>query len=128
METIEEMKKELQKKLSEKRYMHSIGVMKMAQVLAKQHGEEEQTAKIVGLVHDIAKEIPQEEGRKYIKENKIELDEIEEKNPALWHAKIGADIVQKKISLYKANAICNQISYNRKPTNGQASKNYLYSR
>lgn len=96
MENFETIQKELEKNLSEKRYQHSLGVAKMAGILAKIHGEDEQIAELTGLAHDMAKELSLEENRKYIEENKIEIDEIEKQNPALLHAKIGADMAKKQ--------------------------------
>ncbi len=96
MEKFETIQKELEKSLSEKRYKHSLGVAKMAEILAKAHGENEQIASLTGLAHDIAKELSLEESKKYVEENKIEIDQIEKQNPALLHAKIGADMVKKQ--------------------------------
>lgn len=96
MELIKEIDNYLKENLSEKRYNHSIGVMKRAEELAKIYGIDEYKAKACGLAHDIAKEINKEEALKYIQENNIIIDEVERINPGLWHAKIGADIVKKK--------------------------------
>lgn len=96
MENFETIQKELEKNLSEKRYQHSLGVAKMAGILAKIHGEDEQIAELTGLAHDMAKKLSLEENRKYIEENNIEIDEIEKRNPALLHAKIGADMAKKQ--------------------------------
>ena len=43
--------------LSEKRYMHSVGVMRKAEQLAKKYGIDVNKAKLAGLAHDIAKEM-----------------------------------------------------------------------
>lgn len=82
--------------LSEKRFKHSLGVAKKAVELAKIYGVDEETARKVGIAHDIAKEMTGREISKYIKENNIEVDEIENKKPGLLHGKIGADIVAKE--------------------------------
>ena len=100
----EEIEKIVKQTLSEKRYKHSIGVAKRAAELAKIHGEDEKQAKIIGIAHDIAKEMPKEEVLIYAKENEIIFDEIEEKEPSLWHSKIGADIAIKKLGFTKEMA------------------------
>lgn len=92
----EKIDKDIKDILSEKRYKHSQGVSKRAVELAKIYGEDIEKARIVGIAHDIAKEIPKEEAYKYAKENNIELDEIEKIEPSLLHSKIGADICVKK--------------------------------
>ena len=95
METIENIQSDLKKMLSEKRYQHSIGVMKKAEELAKQYGVDPHIAALTGLAHDIGKEISNEEKIEYCKEHQIEIDEIEIHNVGLLHAKIGADITKK---------------------------------
>lgn len=95
METIENIQAELQTILSEKRYNHSIGVMKKAEELAKQYGIDAHIAALTGLAHDIGKEIPNDEKITYCKEHQIDIDEIEIHNVGLLHAKIGADITKK---------------------------------
>lgn len=101
MELIEQIKKDLKEILSEKRYIHSLGVMEMAGELAKIHNEDIETAKIAGLLHDIAKEMSKEEMLKYVKENNIETNKIERINTAILHGKIGADIARKRYGVSK---------------------------
>ena len=93
---LNEIDEDIRKELSEERYKHSVGVMKKAEELAEIYKVNSNEAKLVGLAHDIAKEIPEEEKLIYVKENNIEIDEIEEINVGLLHAKIGADICKKK--------------------------------
>lgn len=93
---LEEITKDIKNTLSEKRYIHSIGVMKQAAYLAKKYGQDVDIAKVVGIAHDIAKEMTEEEKLKYVKQNNIEIDKIENENIGLLHAKIGADICKKK--------------------------------
>lgn len=93
---LEEIVKDVKKHMSEKRYIHSLGVMKRIEELAKINGVDIETAKKVGIAHDIAKEMPIEESLNYIKENNIYLDEIEKEVPYLLHGKIGADITKKR--------------------------------
>ena len=76
MELIDTIKKDLKETLSERRYIHSIGVMEMCAKLAQIYGVDVQKAQIAGLLHDIAKEMPKEEMFKYVEENNIEITEI----------------------------------------------------
>lgn len=82
--------------LSEKRYKHSVGVMKKAEELAKIYDIDVNTAKLVGLAHDIGKELTKEEKLAYVEQNNIEINEIEKINVGLLHGKIGADICKKR--------------------------------
>lgn len=95
-ELLNKIDNDLKKVLSEKRYNHSLGVMKKAEELAKIYKIDIDKAKLVGLAHDIGKELSKEEMLEYARENNIEVDSVEEVNVGLLHAKIGADICKKK--------------------------------
>ena len=116
MELIEKIKEDLKNSLSEKRYIHSIGVMEMSKHLAKIYNVNEEEAELAGLLHDIAKEIPDEEMFKYAEDNNIELTEIEKANTKVLHGKIGADIAVKKYGVNEriANAIKYHTTTNEK--------------
>lgn len=93
---IEDLKEELKKYITdEKRYSHSLGTMKMCKVLAERYNVDIEKAEKTGLMHDIAKEIIDEEAFKYVKENDIEITEVEKCNTKLLHGKIGADLCKK---------------------------------
>ena len=93
---IEELEEIVRSKLSDFRFNHSIYVAKRCVELARMYNVDIEKAQKVGIVHDIAKEMTDEEKMQYIKEYKLEVDEIELKNTALLHAKIGADIAKRK--------------------------------
>ena len=93
---IEEVKNDLKQILTEKRYNHSLGTMKMAKVLAKIYGEDEEKAAFAGLIHDVAKEMSKDEILEYVTKHNIEMDEVEEKQLGLMHAKLGASIAKEK--------------------------------
>lgn len=92
---LEQIQNEVKKRLSEKRYYHSLCVMERCEEIARKFKFDIETAKKVGISHDIAKELTEEEKLEYCKENKIEVDEIERKNVSLLHAKIGAHMVKE---------------------------------
>ena len=98
MVSIEEINSEVKKILSSKRYNHSVGVMNRAAELAKIYGADIEKAKACGLAHDIAKEMNKEEYEQYIKNNNINVDEIEKIKASLLHGKIGADMAKKKFN------------------------------
>lgn len=95
-ELLQKINQDIKKELSEKRYNHSVGVMKKAEELAKIYNVDTNKAKLVGLAHDIGKELSKEEKLQYAKDNNIEIDEIEKVNVGLLHGKIGADICKKR--------------------------------
>ena len=93
---LEEILQFVKQNLSEERAKHIFGTTTMCEKLAKIYGVDVEKAKLVGAAHDIAKEFSKEETLKYIKENDIEIDEIEKENLGLLHGKLAADIVKKK--------------------------------
>ena len=93
---LEEIQKIVKSQLSEKRYNHSISVMERAKELALKYEADVEISAKIGMAHDIAKEMTEEEKLKYVKENNIEIDETEKVNTGLLHAKIGKDISIKK--------------------------------
>ena len=95
-ELLKKIDSDLKNALSEKRYKHSLGVMKKAEELALIYGIDINIAKLTGLAHDIGKEFSDEEMLKYARENNIQVDNVEAVNVGLLHAKIGADICKKK--------------------------------
>lgn len=106
---IEDIKQNLKTRLSDKRYNHSIGVMKAAKELAKLYGENEQEAEFAGLIHDIAKEMTEEEILEYLKNHDIEIDEVEKNQMRLLHSKLGASIAKEEFQASKK--IQNAIAY-----------------
>ena len=85
--------------LSEKRYTHSVNVMKRAEELAIKFNVDINKAKLVGLAHDIGKEIFKK--IEYANANGIEIDENWKESPELLHSKIGAEICGKNMDLHK---------------------------
>lgn len=94
--TYQQIEQVIKNKLSEKRFYHSQCVAEQCAVLAKIYNVPIEKAKLVGIAHDIAKEMEKDEMIQYIKENGIKIDEIEKIHIKLLHAKIGADICKKQ--------------------------------
>ena len=97
MKSLEEVEQIVKQRLSEKRFKHSQSVKEKCIELAKIYGEDVEKAALVGIAHDIAKELSIEEKFKYCEENNLFVDEVEKENPELLHAKIGADIAKKEL-------------------------------
>ena len=92
----DEMLIALKKKLTPKRYVHSIGVEYTASCMAFVYGEDVQRARIAGLLHDCAKCIPLEEKLKKAQKHGIPVRPCERENPNLLHGKLGAYYAKKK--------------------------------
>lgn len=95
--------------LSEKRFKHSIGVVKRAIEYAKIHEVDEDIVKRVAIIHDIAKEIPKDEIINYARKIGVNLDNVEKENLRLPHAKIGAQIGKQKYNF--TEDMINSIKY-----------------
>ena len=99
----------LKENLSKKRYEHSLLVAKEAKSLAKIYHVDEEKAYLAGLIHDIAKELSEEENNYWIKKGNLAHDLKKENYKKIRHADIGALIAKEKYNL--DNDICNAIKY-----------------
>jgi len=120
MKSIEEYENIVRQRLSEKRFNHSKSVKENCGKLAKLYNENEERAMIVGIVHDIAKEISTGEKIEYCQRNNLDIDPVEKKSPELLHAKIGADIARRELDLDEQ--MCKAIEYH---TTGKAGMDKL---
>ena len=85
----------MKEELSDDRYEHTLGVMYTAESLAMRYGVDMTKAAVAGLLHDCAKCIPNVQKIKICKKHDIEISEMEEKNPSLLHAKLGAYMAEE---------------------------------
>lgn len=79
----------VKEQITEKRYIHTIGVMETAIKLANKYGGDAKKAEIAAIFHDYAKFRPKEEMKKIIIQQNMDpnllLFHFE-----LWHAPVGA--------------------------------------
>ena len=90
------LQKKMKKVLEEKRYLHTLGVAYTAANLAFVYGYDDKKAFVAGLLHDVAKCISHQKRLMICKKNHIEITPIEEENPVLLHAKVGAFFAKEK--------------------------------
>lgn len=90
------LQKKMKKVLEEKRYLHTLGVAYTAANLAFVYGYDDKKAFMAGLLHDVAKCISHQKRLMICKKNHIEITPIEEENPVLLHAKVGAFFAKEK--------------------------------
>lgn len=91
-----EICKRLEKKLTDKRYEHSIGVEYTAACLAMRYGCDVSAARQAGLLHDCAKCIPTQEKLERAKKHGLPINASELENPDLLHGKLGAYYARTK--------------------------------
>lgn len=93
---IQEMDALLKASLPPKRYEHSVNVMHEAVVLAEHHGLDLEKARLAGLLHDCGREIPNREAAREAKAMTLSVSPLEEAQPVLLHARMGAEIARSK--------------------------------
>ncbi len=89
----------LRKKLGNELFRHSVGVARMAALLARTHGEDEDLAYLAGLWHDCAKPLTAEHLRKKAVEFSLCPDEVTWRSPHLLHAPVGAVLAAKEAGI-----------------------------
>lgn len=105
----EELYEIAKEKLSEKRFNHTLGVVKRAIQYAEIYNENMEKTKIAAILHDIAKEIPKEESYNMLEKYEVKLDDIEKRNFNLIHSILGAEIAKNEYGL--DDDIVNAIKY-----------------
>lgn len=108
---IANIRKEIEKTLSSKRYAHTLGVAYTAAALSMAHGEPIENAMIAGLLHDCAKSMHGSELVAICEKAHLNVTAVERSNPtALLHAKAGAYLAQHKYGITDDD-ILNAIRY-----------------
>jgi len=110
MQTLSEIKDDLQQILSKKRYSHTLGVMYTAAALAMCYEEDVQKAMIAGLLHDCAKQMTVEEMREICQKHQVSVSDIERQNSGLLHAKAGMILAKTKYMVLDSTVL-NAIKY-----------------
>lgn len=86
----------LRKRLSPKRYMHSVGVANTAAKLAGMYDGDVRKAYLAGLLHDFAREVPDNELLEIALEHDLTIDEAELMQPNLLHGPVGAWLLKEQ--------------------------------
>lgn len=96
MKELEKYQKKLQRYLDKGRYQHTLGVMYTCASLAMAYHYDMDKAMLAGLLHDCAKNVPNDKKLELCKKHHIKVTQIERENPFLLHAKVGAWVAKKK--------------------------------
>lgn len=104
------IKEKLSKKLSVKRFDHTIGVSYTAAAMAMRYGLNVDRAAMSGLLHDCAKYMTDDELIEKCTKYGIECSETELRNGYLLHAKLGAYLSKEKYGI-EDEEICSAIRY-----------------
>ena len=82
------------KRLSAKRYQHTLNVRRMAVKLAKRWGADPEMAALADLLHDTAKELPREEMLQILNDNAIMAENAQNRPSPVWHGICAAILAQ----------------------------------
>ncbi len=117
---IEKLKEELKKYLKSERYTHSLCVMKISEELAEIYNVDKNKVMKAALMHDMAKELPFDELKKYVIDENIYVSKMEMILGVTLHGKVAADMCMKKYKFDKE--MCEAISNH---TTGRANMSML---
>ncbi|MBY9080646.1 bis(5'-nucleosyl)-tetraphosphatase (symmetrical) YqeK [Paenibacillus sp. HN-1] len=84
--------------MPEKRWKHTLGVMKTSVELAQRYGGDPERAETAAILHDVAKYWPVERMREIIEDNGLSA-ELLRYDKQLWHAEVGAFVAEKEYGI-----------------------------
>jgi predicted HD superfamily hydrolase involved in NAD metabolism len=89
----------LSENLSPARFKHVMGVRETAVDLAKRHGIDADQAELAALLHDCAKERPDDELLALAKRHGLEVDGHEQQTPGLLHGKVAPFVAAEQFGV-----------------------------
>lgn len=96
----EELIEAVRSRMSQRRFIHTLGVVKAADWLARRYEVNVEQARLAALLHDSAKEMPIKEMQALIKRAGIMVDSEVFENSALLHGEAGAVLA---VTLFEVN-------------------------
>jgi predicted HD superfamily hydrolase involved in NAD metabolism len=94
-----EITTDLENKLSSKRFHHTINVVAAAEQLASRFEVDLNQARLAALLHDCAKNMPDEKLLGYAKKHQIKVDRVSRHDPQLLHGPVGAVLVEERYGI-----------------------------
>lgn len=88
----------VKQQITEHRYLHTLGVVDTAVLLADKYGVNAKKAELAAIFHDYAKFRPKDEMREIILTQGMPKDLLQF-NAELWHAPVGAYLVEKEAGI-----------------------------
>ena len=95
----DDKKKYLKEHLSAKRYVHSLNVAAECRKLAERYGEDPDRAYFAGLLHDVCKELPDEQQQELVLRGVFTYCREELETRSLWHAIAGACFIKTEFGI-----------------------------
>ncbi len=104
-EFILSLEQKLQKVLTPKRYLHTIGVAYLSTSLAMCYGISHRDALVAGLLHDCAKNLPEDAMLQQCLTMNLPLSEHEKRIPELIHAVYGAYLAKEEYKIIQEDIL-----------------------
>ena len=87
------------KRLSEKRYGHTVRVANTAESLARKHGLDPDQTRLAALLHDAARETEPDEFLRLAKEWNLSVGAPERQSPKLLHGPVAAELARRELGV-----------------------------
>ena len=87
------------KRLSDKRYFHTLRVAETAERLAEIHDLDPKKARLAGLLHDAAREVGKEELLRVAEEDDLAVGDFEHERPMLLHGPVAAELARRELGV-----------------------------
>ena len=87
------------KRLSDKRYTHTLRVAETAERLAELHGIDPKRARLAALLHDAAREVSKEELLHVAEEDGLAVGDFERERPMLLHGLVAAELARRDLGI-----------------------------
>lgn len=100
----------LRKRLSKKRFTHSMNVAEECFKLAEKYGADKRRCYLAGMLHDIMKEDLPERQKQYAADSGLSPDPVEIATKSLWHGVAGGYYVREVLNI-KDDEIISAIRY-----------------
>lgn len=117
----QQMTAKLTQQLSKKRFDHSVSVSETAVELAQKYGADTEQARLAGILHDCAREVPTAELLQMVKAFGIVVNNVELRMPVLLHSALGAKLAEREYGV-QDQAVLRAITLH---TTGDASMTLL---
>lgn len=89
----------LSDKFKHNRYRHTLGVAHTSACLAMTYGADADLAYLAGLLHDIAKQLSEDDMLKEAKRYGLEVNDFEKNHPFILHGPVGACIAHEEFGI-----------------------------
>ncbi len=107
---LEQLRDSMKMVLKPSRYRHSVGVEEVACDMAVIFGYSSENASIAGILHDCARDLPDEELLRECEERHLAVSDVERQCPYLLHGKVGAAFAKEKYGVTDS-AVLSAITY-----------------